>query len=203
MKLVFTGIQWCGKGTQARLLVEKYGYTLVEMGAEFRKVVSSGSELWQKVKAVIDSWAQVNAELWWEVMRNAINNNSWKKIIFDWFIRNNWNKEIFDEILPEYKVLFFNLWVDKAKNRLLWRMFDPKTWETFMAWTTHNPETWDSLIKRDDDKDESAILKRISEYENKTLPVVEIQKQEWRVIEINADQEIEAVHAEIVSKIGE
>jgi len=31
MKLVFTGIQGCGKGTQARLLVEKHGFRLLEM----------------------------------------------------------------------------------------------------------------------------------------------------------------------------
>ena len=55
MKLVFTGIQGCGKGTQAKLLKEKYGFEIVGMGDEFRKVVSSGSELGQKIKSIIDS----------------------------------------------------------------------------------------------------------------------------------------------------
>jgi adenylate kinase family enzyme len=34
------------------------------------------------------------------------------------------------------------------------------------------------LVKRDDDKDELAVLKRIQEYEEKTLPIVELQKIE-------------------------
>ena len=52
MKLVFTGIQGCGKGTQGRLLKEKYGFEIVEMWGELRKVIASGSELgknWRKL----------------------------------------------------------------------------------------------------------------------------------------------------------
>lgn len=202
MKLVFTWIQWCWKWTQARILVEKYWYTLVEMWAEFRKIVKSGTELWNKVKEVIESGAQVNAELWWEIMKQAINSQVSDKIIFDWFIRNDRNKELFDELVADYKTVFFELSVEKAKSRLLWRMFDPISWETFQAWTLINPETWTSLIKREDDKDESAILKRISEYEQKTLPIIEIQKSEWKVIEINADQSIEEVAKDIEEKLG-
>ncbi|MCH2189215.1 nucleoside monophosphate kinase [Candidatus Gracilibacteria bacterium] len=198
MKIVFTGIQGCGKGTQARLLVEKYGFTLLEMGAEFRKVVASGTELGNQVKAVIESGAQVDAELGKQVMETVVNNQTSDKIIFDGFIRNDWNKEIFDRLVPEYQVLYFDLSVEKAKHRLLGRMFDPVSGETFVAGTTHNPETGNELIKRADDKDESAILKRISEYETKTLPILELQKKEGKVISVNADQPIESVHTEII-----
>lgn len=201
MKIVFTGIQGCGKGTQARLLVENYGYTIVEMGWEFRKILASGSELAVELKEIMDSGQQVNQKLGWEVMRQAIKNQTSDKIIFDGFIRNDWNKEIFDEVLPEYKVVFFNLWVEKAKLRLLWRMFDPKTGETFMAGLTINPKTGDTLVKRDDDKDETAILKRISEYEEKTLPIVEIQKKEDKIISINADGSIDEVHSQIINAL--
>jgi len=105
-------------------------------------------------------------------------------------------------MLPDYKVIFFELPVEKAKKRLLWRMFDKTTGETFSSWTTNNPKTWELLIKRDDDKDEKSILTRISEYEEKTLPIVEIQKREWKVIEISADNSIEIIHNELVEKLG-
>lgn len=202
MKIVFTGIQWCGKWTQARILVENYGFKLLEMWNEFRKLVASWTELWNKVKAIIDSWAQVDAELGKQIMENVLLSQTDDKIIFDGFIRNDWNKEIFDRLLPEYKVLFFNLDIETAKQRLLGRMFDPKTWETFPAWTTSNPKTWETLVKRDDDKSESAILKRISEYEEKTLPIVEIQKSEWKVIEVNAKWSIEEVSENIKNALG-
>jgi adenylate kinase len=202
MKLVTTGIQGCGKGTQARILVENHGYTLIEMGGEFRKIIASWSELGLQLKSIMDTWAQVPGELGIAVMEEAIRNNTWDNIIFDAFVRNDWNKEIFDRLLPEYKVIFFELPIEKAKNRLLGRMFDKSTGETFVTGTTHNPKTWEELVKRDDDKDESAILKRISEFEEKTLPIVELQRAEGRVTNVNADQSIEAVAKELKEKLG-
>ncbi len=202
MKLVFTGIQGCGKGTQWRLLQEKYGFEIVEMGWELRKVIASGSELWMKLKQVMDAGYLVSDELWTQVMKWAIETYQEKeKVIFDAFIRLPWNKEVFDSYLSDYQVVFFDLSEEKAKNRLLWRMYNPSTGETFPTGTTHDPETGDELIKRKDDN-EASILKRIEEYVNQTLPIVEIQKQEWRVIHINADQAIEDVFIEIESKLA-
>ena len=134
--------------------------------------------------------------------RTAIKTQTSENVIYDWFIRNDWNKAIFDEILPDYKAIFFELSVEKAKERLLWRMFDAETGETFPSWVTVNPKTGKELIKREDDKDESAILKRISEYEEKTLPMIAIQKEENKVIKINADQSIEEVSNELINKLG-
>lgn len=202
MKLVTTGIQGCGKGTQARILVENHGYTLIEMGGEFRKIIASWSDLGLQLKSIMDTGAQVPGELWIAVMEEAIKSNTGDNIIFDAFVRNDWNKEIFDRLLPEYKVIFFELPIEKAKDRLLWRMYDKSTGETFQGWTTHNPKTWEELVKRDDDKDESAILKRISEFEEKTLPIVELQRAENRVTNVNADQSIEDVAKELKEKLG-
>lgn len=203
MKIVFTWIQWCGKWTQARLLVEKYGFTLIEMWGEFRKIISSWTALWKELKEIMDAWYQVPWELWIKIMETVIKNNiDIENIIFDAFIRNEWNKEIFDRLLPDYKVIFFELPLEKAKARLLWRMYDKTTWETFQAWTIHNPKTWEKLIKREDDKDEKAILKRIEEFEEKTIPIVELQKLEWKVIEISADNDIQTIHNEIIQKLN-
>ena len=124
-----------------------------------------------------------------------------ENMIFDAFIRLPWNKEVFDSYLSDYKVVFFNLSEEKAKNRLLGRMFNPTTGETFPSGTTHDPKTGAELIKRKDDN-EAGILKRIEEYVNQTLPIVKIQRGELRVIEINADQPIEAVFAELESQLG-
>ena len=204
MKLVFSGIQWCGKWTQARLLEEKYGVKILDMWGEFRRVVSSGSELWNTLKQILESWDQVNWELWKRVMEDAIEkvleNHSDEMVIFDGFIRNEWNVEIFNRLLPGYKVVLFELSEEKSKQRLLGRMFNKTTWETFMAGITHDPETGEELIRRADDNEEG-ILKRIQLYKDLTLPVVEMQRTEWRVIEVNADQSIEDVFSELEQKL--
>lgn len=201
MKLVFTWIQGCGKGTQAKLLWDKYGFEMTGMWDEFRKVVKSGSELWKEIKTIIESGFLVWDDIWAQVMKVAIENTQWvENMIFDAFIRLPWNKEVFDSYLSDYKVIFFNLSEEKAKKRLLGRMFNKTTGATFLAGTTHDPETWEELIRRADD-DEASILKRIEEYVKYTLPIVEIQRSEWKVIEINADQAIEDVFKELERKL--
>lgn len=200
MKLVFTWIQGCGKWTQARLLVEKYGFTLLEMWQELRKIASSETELWKRVKQTIDSWALVTPEVVWEIMNEVITSQTNENLILDWFVRNEWNKKSLEEITMDYKVVFFELSKEKAIDRLLWRMYDPISWETFLSWTLVNPVTWTKLEKRKDDN-EASILKRIDEFMNNTLPTALKQETEWKVIRINADQDVESVFNELVTKL--
>lgn len=200
MKIVFTGIQWCGKGTQARILVEKYGFKLLEMGGALREIAREETELGQNVKQTIDAGLQVDPSIVAEVMKEYLGRETNERIIMDGFVRNLWNKETMESIFPDYKVLFFNLSKEKAMGRLLGRMYDPLTGETFLSWTTHNPVTGTELVKRDDDN-EASIMTRINAFVEKTLPVVELQKQEGRVIEIDADQSVEKVAEEIKTKL--
>lgn len=201
MYLVFTWIQGCWKWTQAKLLVEKHGYTALEMWKELRNIASSWTEVWNKLKSILESWALVSPDFVWEVMKEILSKQTSKNLILDWFVRNEWNKKTLEEIFPDYKVVFFELSKEKAIERLLWRMYDPKTWETFTSWTIINPKTWTTLIKRWDDN-EAWILKRIDEFMNNTLPIAKIQEQEWIVIKVNADQSVEEVWKEMLSKLG-
>jgi len=200
MKLVFTWIQGCGKWTQARLLVEKFWFTLLEMWQELRKIASSETELWKRVKQTIDSWALVTPEVVWEIMNEVITSQTNENLILDWFVRNEWNKKSLEEITMDYKVVFFELSKEKAIDRLLWRMYDPITWETFLSWTLENPVTWTKLEKRKDDN-EASILKRIDEFMINTLPTALKQETEWKVIRINANQDVDSVFKELVTKL--
>ncbi len=202
MKLVFTWIQGCGKWTQARILVEKHWFTLLEMWQELRKIADSWSELWNKVKKVIESWALVTPDIVWEIMQEALDKQTNERLILDWFVRNEWNKESLDNITTDYKVVLFELSKEKAIERLLGRMYDSQTWETFPRWTLINPNNWNELIKRVDDN-ESSILKRIEEFMNNTLPTAlkqELDNSE-KVIRINADQSVENVELELKNKL--
>jgi len=159
---VFIGIQGSWKWTQARLLEEKYDFKLFESGTALREIAKEDSELGKLVKKTIEAWDQINPSVVENIMTDIIENKSgWKNSIFDWFVRNAWNKISADKVLWDYKVVLFELSPEKSKARLLWRMYNPKTSETFPAWTKFDPKTWDKLEKRADDNDE-AILKRIN-----------------------------------------
>jgi adenylate kinase len=80
-------------------------------------------------------------------------------------------------------------------------MFNKTTGETFPVWTKVDPKTLEELIKRHDDN-EDAILTRIEEFLNKTLPIVHQQMNEDKVIEIDADQSIEKVFSDIESALN-
>lgn len=201
MFLVFSWIQWCGKWTQARILVEKYGFQIVEMWWELRKISKEDSDFWREIKTIIEWWGLVPPEMITKIIEKVVKENLWKKMIFDWFIRNMWNKRDFESITNDYKVVFFELSKEKAIERLLWRMYDPETQETFRAGTSHNPKTWNTLVKRKDDNEDS-VLKRINLFVSDTLPIVELQKAEGKVISINADQSVEEVEKEIKEKLG-
>ena len=201
MKLAFVWIQWCGKWTQGRILAEKYWFKVLELWTEFRNIIKSGSELGEKIKELVNNWMQVTEELWREVMEKILTENTDENIIYDGFVRNKWNLEVFNNFVEDYKVVLFEIDLNKAKNRLYSRMYDLETWETFPWDMQVNPKNWNKLVKRDDDKDLEAIKKRFSEYIEKTLPVVEAQQKQGIVYEINADQEIEKVTEELERKL--
>ena len=201
-KYVFIWIQGSGKWTQARLLEENYDFKLFESGTALRTIAEENSELGKLVKKTIENWDQINPSVVEDIMTDIIENKShWKNSIFDGFVRNSWNKESADSVLWNYKVVLFELSEEKSKARLLWRMYNPKTSETFPAGTKFDPQTWDKLEKRADDN-EKAILKRIDLYIEKTLPVIEEYRKNWNLIEINADNCVESVFNELVEKLG-
>jgi adenylate kinase len=74
-------------------------------------------------------------------METAIESCKDENVVYDGFIRNDWNIDVFNEILPSYQVVLFELSEEKAKQRLLGRMFNPKTGETFPAGTIIDPKT--------------------------------------------------------------
>jgi adenylate kinase family enzyme len=44
-------------------------------------------------------------------------------------------------------------------------------------------------------------LQRIDEYITKAVPIVRLQRQEWKVLEVNADQPIPKVFADLEAKL--
>ena len=200
MILVFIGIQWSWKWTQARLLAEKFDFKILEMWQELRNIIASWSPLWNEIKETMNAWKLLGPEIVWEVAKKSIWDQINMDLILDWYLRNLWNKMTLDEIVPNYKVVYFDLSREKAMNRLLWRMYDPETWDTFPSWTETNPKNWNKLIKRDDDT-EAGIKTRIDAFFETTEPIVDLLRDEWKVVEINADQSVVDVNEELIKKL--
>ncbi len=199
MHIVFIWIQGSWKWTQSRILQEEKWFESFETGQALRNITKQDTDLWKLVKETIETGKQVTPDIVENILKDYIKTANSDNIIFDGLVRNIWNKETADNILDkDYKVVFFDLDEKEAMKRLLWRMYNPKTWETFMSWVDIDPKTWDKLVKRSDDE-ENSIKQRIKEFYEKTLPVVELYEKEWRLIKINANQSVDKVTNEILS----
>ncbi len=193
MKLVFIGIQGSGKGTQGKILKEKFWFKIFETGGALRKIAKEDSELWKRIKKTIELWNLLDIKTIWDIIWDFLDkNNIDSKIIFDWIPRNKEQKDLLDSLISEYKVVLFDLTREVAEKRLLGRMYNPKSWETFISGILFDPKTWDKLEIRKDDNQE-AIKQRIDDFYNKTIPIIEEYESEWKLIKINADNCIESV----------
>ncbi|EKE28957.1 MAG: Adenylate kinase [uncultured bacterium (gcode 4)] len=199
MNIVLVWIQWSGKGTQARLIEEKYSYNFFEMWQKLRNFC----ELWlpesAQVKELVTAWKLVPTELIWRILKHYRDSHSENFILFDGIPRSIEQKEIFEMIIGEYVVFYLDLSKDLAIKRLSWRRIDPKTWESFwpdFAWDT-NPATWNELITRADDTPD-AVKKRVDTFYLNTLPLISAWTDESRKIyEIDASKSVEKVFEQI------
>jgi adenylate kinase len=74
--LILVGIQGSGKGTQARILAEKFGYQIFETGGELRVMAKEESELGKKVKEITERGDLVPNEIVMEIVENFLNKTS-------------------------------------------------------------------------------------------------------------------------------
>jgi adenylate kinase len=72
MNVIIMGPPGCGKGTQAANIVSELGLTHISTGDMLRAAVKSGSELGQKVKAVLAAGELVSDELMMDLIRDRL-----------------------------------------------------------------------------------------------------------------------------------
>ncbi len=88
MNLILFGPPGAGKGTQAKRLVEGRGFIQLSTGDMLRAARASGSELGQRVAAVMDSGSLVSDEIVIELIDHQISQNPTAPgFIFDGFPR--------------------------------------------------------------------------------------------------------------------
>lgn len=198
---MLVGIQWSGKWTQARKILEKYGdeFVLFEMGGELRRFIQWDSPLAQESKKLMDAGFKATTAAIIEMTKIFLSKHSNQRIIMDGVIRSKEQDEAIWHLFGKFDVLYFDLDEETAVKRLCGRRIDPETQETFPASFTGdtNPKTGNKLITRADDT-EDAIRKRIAWSISDTLPLLDIWKKNGhRVFDIDAKQSEEDIFREV------
>jgi len=182
MHLIFLGIQGSGKGTQAKLLLDK-GYKLFETGAQLRAIAEQDTNLGKEITKMQESGNLVSDKLVCQLAANFIDSNPNSQIIFDGIPRNEgqYNEVVpmLQKKAPNFQVVNFEL--------------DPQTALTRM-------EKRAAIENRSDDTPE-AMQRRIAIFKEHTAPLLDKFTQICSVISVDASQSIEAVNQECQSKL--
>jgi adenylate kinase len=209
MNLIFLGPPGAGKGTQARLLEQRFGVRQISTGDILRANRERGTELGKQAQGYMDSGALVPDDLIVSMIEGELAGDaSSKGFVMDGFPRTVAQAQAFDALLarrgwPLDAVVLFD--ADKATliSRLSARWSNPRNGRTYNTLT--NPpktagvddEDGGPLIQRDDDKAET-VAKRLDVYEAQTVPLIEYYKKTGLLVEVDGLAPVEHVAHELI-----
>ncbi len=213
--IVLLGMPGAGKGTQAAIISKDLGLPHITSGGMFRELAGQDTELARRVREIMRRGDLVPDDLTVQIVRERLERpDAAGGAILDGFPRTVPQAEALDALLAENGhsvtvVPFFKLSKEEALARLGGRWICSKD-PNHMYHTRFNPPKVPGvcdidgapLYQREDDTPE-AHKQRIEVYMERTAPLIEYYRDRGLLVEINAEQPIEAVTAELMAAIKE
>ena len=128
-RVVLLGAPGAGKGTQAKMLIEKYKIPQISTGDILRKAVADGTPLGKEAKVIMDQGGLVSDKIVLGLVEERIKQPDCKAgFILDGFPRNTAQAEALDKILSGMGApLTIALNIDVDMNDLLKRLTGRRT----------------------------------------------------------------------------
>ena len=211
MNLIFLGPPGAGKGTQAKVLEERFGYRQLSTGDMLRAHRREGTPLGAEAQGYMDRGELVPDELIIRMMERELESNA-AEVILDGFPRTVAQAEALDALLArlgrEAVAISFEVDPDVLTERLTGRWTHTPSGRTYHL--KHNPPkvagiddvTGEPLTQRADDTGD-AIRTRFAEYESKTAPLIGYYDKSARtpLLRIDALAPIDIVSGQLVSMV--
>ena len=202
------GAPGAGKGTQAKMIAEKFGIPHISTGDIFSANIKNQTELGKKAKDYLDEGTLVPDELTCDLVVDRIANEDCAKgYILDGFPRTIPQAEALTKALAkDGGAIDYAIDVDVPDSdivrRLSGRRVCLKCGATYH--TSFNPpreegicdSCGEALVHRDDDKPET-IQKRLDVYHSQTQPLIEYYHEAGCMYKVDGTRSLEEVFASI------
>ena len=208
MNIVLLGFPGSGKGTQAKIISEKYSLAHLSTGDIFREAISAKTSLGQEVSGYLSAGRLVPDNLVLEVIKAKLATET-KGVLFDGFPRTVDQAQGLDDLFASKSqaidaVLFLDVDEEAVVARLGSRRTCPKCQKIYnlISSPPAKADLCDScggkLLLREDDKPE-VIRRRISVYKDQTEPLAAYYKGLGNFYPVKGALEPEAVAGEIAA----
>ena len=213
MKIIMLGAPGAGKGTQAKMIAEKYNIPHISTGDIFRANIKNGTELGKKAKSYMDKGQLVPDELTLDLIMDRFKEDDCKNgYVLDGFPRTIPQAEALDAALKANgEKVDFAIDVDVPDENIVKRMGGRRACVNCGA-TYHNvysptkvegkcDKCGEELIVRDDDKPET-VLSRLEVYHNQTQPLIDYYNEQGILKTVDGTVDMKDVFKAIVDILG-
>jgi adenylate kinase len=194
MRIVLLGAPGSGKGTQAKLLVEKYNIPQISTGDLLRAEVAAGTDLGKKAKAAMDAGQLVTDDVVLGMIQSRLSKPDARNgFILDGFPRNIPQAQALDAMLARLsQPLQLALLVDVDNEVLMKRLTGRRSCGNAACGAIYNiyfspPKTagkcdkCGSALQHRSDDNEDTVRKRLTVYEQQTAPLMSYYKAQGKL----------------------
>lgn len=207
MDIVLMGAPGAGKGTQAARLQEVLHYTHISTGDVLRKEMASGSELGQKISAIIQKGDLISDELMLSILKEVVSKVQ-GPIIFDGFPRTVPQAEMLNQMLASLgrelgKAVEVSLPDEVVVARLSARKQcklpsgEVKQIGPDFSLSACQAQGGEVFTRKDDAPE--SIAHRLQVYHKQTEPVMAFYKAAGKFVVVNGDQTPDQVLTDLLN----
>ncbi len=213
MNLIFLGPPGAGKGTQAKILEQKYNLIQLSTGDMLREAIAKKTDIGLKVEKIISEGKLVSDDIMVAIISDRIDQADCQNgFILDGFPRTEAQAEALELMLKEKGktldgVLRLIVDEDALVQRICGRFTCANCGEgyhdSFKPTQTNGvcDKCGSTDFKRRPDDNETSIRTRLTAYNEQTAPIIPFYEAQSLVYEIDGMAEIDTVSKEVLNTV--